>query len=115
MAKATGLIYSLFDVALVLFGVMQYVRCILHGLISVIIWKCCVHYVSLTAIFNLLHSSMNKKSISVTKVATVSAAYFMYHAHQLLYEKWSMDKKCTVVVHNHITTVAKSLHLWYGI
>ena len=37
-AKATGLIFSLFDVALpqqVSFGIPQYVQCILHGLTSV--------------------------------------------------------------------------------
>ena len=38
-AKATGLIFSLFDVALaqqVPFGIPQYVQCILHGLTSVL-------------------------------------------------------------------------------
>ena len=37
-AKATGLIFSLFDIALapeVPFGIMQYVQCILHGLTNV--------------------------------------------------------------------------------
>ena len=37
-AKATGLIFSLFDVASaghVPFGIPQYVQCILHGLTSV--------------------------------------------------------------------------------
>ena len=41
MAKATGLIFSLFDIALareVLFGIPQYVQYILHGLISVLLW-----------------------------------------------------------------------------
>ena len=39
MAKATGLIFSLFDVALareVPFSIPQYVQCILHGLTSVL-------------------------------------------------------------------------------
>ena len=39
-AKATGLIFSLFDVALarlVPFGMLQYVQCILHGLTSVLL------------------------------------------------------------------------------
>ena len=38
MVKATGLIFSLFDVALaghVPFGIPQYVQCILHGDLSV--------------------------------------------------------------------------------
>ena len=37
-AKATGLIFSLFDIALarqVPFGIPQYVQCILHGLTTV--------------------------------------------------------------------------------
>ena len=45
-AKATGLIFSLFDVALareVPFGIIQ---CILHGLISVLL---CVPFILLTA------------------------------------------------------------------
>ena len=40
MAKAMGLIFSLFDVALaqeVPFGIPQYVQCILHGLTSVLL------------------------------------------------------------------------------
>ena len=40
MAKATGLIFSLFDVTSaqqVPFGVPQYVQCILHGLTSVLL------------------------------------------------------------------------------
>ena len=42
MAKATGLIFSLFDVISarhvhVLFGIPQYVQCILHGLTSVLL------------------------------------------------------------------------------
>ena len=44
-AKATGLIYSLFDVALarkVPFGILQYVECILHGLTSVLL---CVPFI----------------------------------------------------------------------
>ena len=39
-AKATGLIFSLFDVASarqVPFGIPQYVQCILHGLTSVLL------------------------------------------------------------------------------
>ena len=39
MAKATGLIFSLFDVAStrqVPFGIPRYVQCILHGLTSVL-------------------------------------------------------------------------------
>ena len=45
MAKATGLIFSLFDVALareVPFGIPQYVQCILHGLTSVLL---CVPFI----------------------------------------------------------------------
>ena len=44
-AKATGLIFSLFDVALarqVPFGIPQYVQCILHGLTSVLL---CVPFI----------------------------------------------------------------------
>ena len=40
-AKATGLIFSLFDVALarlVPFGIPPYVQCILHGLTSVLLY-----------------------------------------------------------------------------
>ena len=40
-AKATGLIFSLFDVASareVLFGITQYAQCILHGLTSVLLY-----------------------------------------------------------------------------
>ena len=39
-AKATGLISSLFDIALVRhvpFGILQYIQCILHGLTSVLL------------------------------------------------------------------------------
>ena len=42
-AKATGLIFSLIDVALaqeVPFGMPQYVQCILHGLTSVLVLLC---------------------------------------------------------------------------
>ena len=45
MAKATGLIFSLFDVASareVLFGIPHYVQCILHGLTSVLL---CVPFI----------------------------------------------------------------------
>ena len=45
MAKATGLISSLFDVASVQqvpFGIPQYVKCILHGLTSVLL---CVPFI----------------------------------------------------------------------
>ena len=45
MAKATGLIVSLFDVASareVPFGIPQYVQCILHGLTSVLL---CVPFI----------------------------------------------------------------------
>ena len=45
MAKAMGLIFSLFDVALarqVLYGIPQYIQCILHGLISVLL---CVTFI----------------------------------------------------------------------
>ena len=45
MAKATGLIFSLFDVASaqeVPFGIPQYVLCILHGLTSVLL---CVPFI----------------------------------------------------------------------
>ena len=48
MAKATGLIFSLFNVASaqqVPFGIPQYVQCILHGLTSVLL---CVHSSLLT-------------------------------------------------------------------
>ena len=44
-AKATGLIFSLFDVASsreVRFGIPQYVQCILHGLTSVLL---CVPFI----------------------------------------------------------------------
>ena len=44
-AKATGLIFSLFDVASarqVPFGIPQYIQCILHGLISVLL---CVPFI----------------------------------------------------------------------
>ena len=44
-AKATGLIFLLFDVALareVPFGIPQYVQCILHGLPSVLL---CVPFI----------------------------------------------------------------------
>ena len=44
-AKATGLIVSLFDVALarqVPFGIPQYVQCLLHGLTSVLL---CVPFI----------------------------------------------------------------------
>ena len=44
-AKATGLMFSLFDVASareVPFGILQYVQCILHGLISVLL---CVPFI----------------------------------------------------------------------
>ena len=44
-AKATGLIFSLFDVALarqVPFGIPQYVQCILHELTSVLL---CVSFI----------------------------------------------------------------------
>ena len=44
-AKATGLIFSLFGVALALqvpFGIPQYVQCILHGLTSVLL---CVPFI----------------------------------------------------------------------
>ena len=44
-AKATGLIFSLFDVASareVPFGIPQYVQCILHGLTSVLL---CVPFI----------------------------------------------------------------------
>ena len=43
--KATGLIFSLFDIALALqvpFGILQYVQCILHGLTSVLL---CVPFI----------------------------------------------------------------------
>ena len=43
--KATGLIFSLFDVASarqVPFGILQYVQCILHGLTSVLL---CVPFI----------------------------------------------------------------------
>ena len=46
-AKATGLIFSLFDVALarqVPFDIPQYVQCILHGLTNVLL---CVPHLSL--------------------------------------------------------------------
>ena len=45
MAKATGLIFSLFGVALaghVPFGTLQYIQCILHGLTSVLL---CVPFI----------------------------------------------------------------------
>ena len=45
MAKATGLIFSLFYIALareVPFGIPQYVQCILHGLIDVLL---CVPFI----------------------------------------------------------------------
>ena len=45
MAKAMGLIFSLFDVASarqVPFGIPQYVQCILHGLTSVLF---CVSFI----------------------------------------------------------------------
>ena len=45
MAKATGLIYSLFNVASsqgVPFGILQYVQCIFHGLTSVLL---CVPFI----------------------------------------------------------------------
>ena len=45
MAKAMGLIFSLFDVALprqVPFGIPQYVQCILHGFTSVLL---CVPFI----------------------------------------------------------------------
>ena len=48
MAKATGLIFSLFNIAsarLVPFGIPQYVQCILHGLTSVLL---CVPFILLT-------------------------------------------------------------------
>ena len=44
-AKATGLIFSLFDVASapeMPFGILQYVQCILHGLTSVLL---CVPFI----------------------------------------------------------------------
>ena len=44
-AKAMGLIFSLFDIASarqVLFGIPQYIRCILHGLTSVLL---CVPFI----------------------------------------------------------------------
>ena len=44
-AKAAGLIFSLFDVALaqeVPFSILQYVQCVLHGLISVLL---CVQFI----------------------------------------------------------------------
>ena len=44
-AKATGLIFSLFDVALaqeVPFGIPQYIQCILHGLTSLLL---CVPFI----------------------------------------------------------------------
>ena len=44
-AKATGLIFSLFDVTSarqVPFGILQYVQCILHGLTSVLL---CVPFI----------------------------------------------------------------------
>ena len=49
MAKATGLIFSLFDVASareVPFGIPQYIQCILHGITSVLL---CVTFILLTA------------------------------------------------------------------
>ena len=45
MAKATGLIFSLFDVTLareVPFGIPQYIQCILHGLTYILI---CVPFI----------------------------------------------------------------------
>ena len=45
MAKAMGLIFSLFDIALaqeVPFGMLQYVQCILHALTSVLL---CVPFI----------------------------------------------------------------------
>jgi len=45
MAKATGLIFSLFDVASareVPFGIPQYVQCILQGLTSILL---CVQFI----------------------------------------------------------------------
>ena len=44
-AKATGLIFSLFDIASaqeVPFGIPQYIQCILHGLTSVLL---CVSFI----------------------------------------------------------------------
>ena len=49
MAKVTGLMFSLFDVALareVPFGIPQYIQCILHGLTSVLLY---VPFILLTA------------------------------------------------------------------
>ena len=45
MAKATGLNFSLFDIASarqVPFGILQYIQCILHGLTSVLL---CVPFI----------------------------------------------------------------------
>jgi len=45
MAKAMGLIFSLFDIASaqeVSFGILQYMQCILQGLISVLV---CVPFI----------------------------------------------------------------------
>ena len=56
--------------------------------ISIIVWKCSIHYASLTAMFSPLHSSMNRESTCVTKVATVK--YEWCCTHQLTFEKRSI-------------------------
>ena len=84
-AKATGLIFSLFDVNSareVPFGIPQYVQCIIQGLISVLLCVLCTQYYTLfqcffyrsTIILTLVENSnffsilyLRKRNVNVNK------------------------------------------------
>ena len=60
--------------------------------ISIIVWKWCIHNASFTAIFDLLHSSTNWELIK-KHLCNQSSHYEKYQwccAHQISFEKWSI-------------------------